>query len=139
MKLIIYNIENSKANRTSERLCRVNRGTGVFTFSGELVKCLGLKTGDRVIVANDQEDKKGWYICKTNSEGGFVVTGKDKALLIRNSFVAGLLLSSVKIEKSASFLVAKEPVEIEGEKYYQLITTKPINVDATKKFKKKAL
>ena len=63
MKLIIYNIENSKANRTSERLCRVNRGTGVFTFSGELVKCLGLKTGDRVIVANDQEDKKGWYIC----------------------------------------------------------------------------
>ena len=137
MKLIIYNIENSKANRPGERLCRVNRGTGVFTFSGELVKCMELKTGDRVIVANDQEDKKGWYICKTNNEGGFVVTGKDKALLIRNSFVAGLLLGSIKVEKSASFLVAKEPVVIEGEKYYQLITTKPINVDATKKFKKK--
>jgi hypothetical protein len=137
MKLIIYNIENSKANRTCERLCRVNRGTGVFTFSGELVKCLGLKTGDRVIVANDQEDKKGWYICKTDNEAGFVVTGKDKALLIRNSFVAGLLLSSIKIEKSASFLVAKEPIVIDGEKYYQLITTKPINIDATKKFKKK--
>ena len=115
----------------------VNRKTGVITFSGEMVKCLELKTGDRIIVANDQEDKKGWYICKTNSEAGFVVTGKDKALLIRNSFVAGLLLSSVKIEKSASFLVAKEPVEIEGEKYYQLITTKPINVDASKVFKKK--
>lgn len=137
MKLIIYNIENSKADRSGERLCRVNRKTGVITFSGEMVKCLELKTGDRIIVANDQEDKKGWYICKTNSEAGFVVTGKDKALLIRNSFVAGLLLSSVKIEKSASFLVAKEPVEIEGEKYYQLITTKPINVDASKVFKKK--
>lgn len=137
MKLIIYNIENSKANRPGERLCRVNRGTGVFTFSGELVKCMELKTGDRVIVANDQEDKKGWYICKTNSEDGFVVTGKDKALLIRNSFVAGLLLGSIKVEKSASFLVAKEPVVIEGEKYYQLITTKPINIDATKIKKKR--
>lgn len=137
MKLIIYNIENSKADRSGERLCRVNRKTGVFTFSSELVKCLGLKTGDRVIVANDQEDKKGWYICKTNSEAGFVITGKDKALLIRNSFVAGLLLGSVKIEKSASFLVAKEPVVIDGETYYQLITTNPINVDASKIFKKK--
>lgn len=137
MKLIIYNIENSKADRSGERLCRVNRKTGVFTFSCELVKCLELKTGDRVIVANDQEDKKGWYICKTNSEAGFVITGKDKALLIRNSFVAGLLLGSVKIEKSASFLVSKEPVVIDGEKYYQLITTKPINVDTSKIFKKK--
>lgn len=137
MKLIIYNIENSNANRTDERLCRVNRGTGVFSFSGELVKCLGLKNGDRIIVANDQEDKKGWYIRKTDSKSGFVITGKDKALLIRNSFVAGLLLSSIKIEKSASFLVAKEPVVIDGEKYYQLITTKPINIDITKKIRKK--
>lgn len=137
MKLIIYNIENSKISRPGERICRVNRGTGVFTFSGELAKCMELKTGDRVIVANDQEDKKGWYICKTNSEGGFVVTGKDKALLIRNSLVAGLLLGSIKVEKSAGFLVAKEPVVIEGEKYYQLITTKPINVDATKIKKKR--
>lgn len=137
MKLIIYNIENSKADRIGERLCRVNRKTGVISFSGELVKCLDLKAGDRIIVAADQEDKKGWYISKTDSETGFIVTGKDKTLLIRNSFVAGLLLSSMKIEKSASFLVAKEPVEIEGEKYYQLITTKPINVDTTKNFKKK--
>lgn len=137
MKLIIYNIENSKADRNGERLCRVNRKTGVISFSGELVKCLDLKAGDRIIVAADQEDKKGWYISKTENEAGFIVTGKDKTLLIRNSFVAGLLLSSMKIEKSASFLVAKEPVEIEGEKYYQLITTKPINVDTTKNFKKK--
>lgn len=78
MKLVIYNIENSKANRTSERLCRVNRGTGVFTFSGELVKCLELKTGDRVIVANDQEDKKGWYICKTDSEAASSLPVKTK-------------------------------------------------------------
>lgn len=137
MKLIIYNIENSKADRTGERLCRVNRKAGVITFSGEMVKCLDLKAGDRVIVAADQEDKKGWYISKTENEAGFIVTGKDKTLLFHNSFVAGLLLSSMKIEKSASFLVAKEPVEIEGEKYYQLITTKPINVDTTKNFKKK--
>lgn len=137
MKLIIYNIENSKADRNGERLCRVNRKTGVISFSGELVKCLDLKAGDRIIVAADQEDKKGWYISKTENEAGFIVTGKDKTLLIRNSFVAGLLLSSMKIEKSASFLVAKESVEIEGEKYYQLITTKPINVDTTKNFKKK--
>lgn len=137
MKLIIYNIENSKADRSGERLCRVNRKTGVITFSGEMVKCLKLKAGDLIIVANDQEDKKGWYICKTESEGGFIVTGKDKTLLIRNSYVAGLLLGSIKIERSASFLVAKEPVEIDGEKYYQLITTKPINVDATKNSRKK--
>lgn len=137
MKLIIYNIENSKATRSGERLCRVNRQTGVFTFSGEMAKCLELKAGDHIIVANDQEDKKGWYICKTNNEGGFIVTGKEKMLLIRNSFVAGLLLNSLKIEKSASFLVAKEPIEIEGDKYYQLLTTKPINVDASKVFKKK--
>lgn len=137
MKLIIYNIENSKTDRSGERLCRVNRKTGVITFSSEMVKCLELKAGDRILVANDQEDKKGWYICKTDNEAGFIVTGKDKTLLIRNTFVAGLLLSSVKIEKSASFLVAKEPVQNEGENYYQLMTTKPINIDASKISKKK--
>lgn len=137
MKLIIYNIENSKTDRSGERLCRVNRKTGVITFSSEMVKCLELKAGDRILVANDQEDKKGWYICKTANEAGFIVTGKDKTLLIRNTFVAGLLLNSVKIEKSASFLVAKEPVQNEGENYYQLMTTKPINVDASKISKKK--
>lgn len=137
MKLIIYNVENSKTDRSGERLCRVNRKTGVITFSSEMVKCLELKAGDRILVANDQEDKKGWYICKTDNEAGFIVTGKDKTLLIRNTFVAGLLLNSVKIEKSASFLVAKEPVQNEGENYYQLMTTKPINVDASKISKKK--
>ena len=137
MKLIIYNIENSKADRTGERLCRVNRKTGVISFSGEMVKCLELKAGDRVQLANDEENKKNWFICKTDSEAGFPITGKDKTLLIRNSFVAGLLLSSVKIEKSASFLIANDAEEIDGVKYYQLITTKPINVDATKNFKKK--
>lgn len=137
MKLIIYNVENSKTDRSGERLCRVNRKTGVITFSSEMVKCLELKAGDRILVANDQEDKKGWYICKTDNEAGFIVTGKDKTLLIRNTFVAGLLLSSVKIEKSASFLVAKEPVQNEGENYYQLMTTKPINIDASKISKKK--
>lgn len=137
MKLIIYNIENSKVDRSGERLCRVNRKTGVISFSGELVKCLELKAGDRVQLANDEENKKNWFICKTDSEAGFIVTGKDKTLLIRNSFVAGLLLNSLKIEKSASFLVAKEPEKVEGSEYYQLVTTKPINVDTSKVFKKK--
>lgn len=137
MKLIIYNIENSKVDRSGERLCRVNRKTGVISFSGELAKCLELKAGDRVQLANDEENKKNWFICKTDSEAGFIVTGKDKTLLIRNSFVAGLLLNSLKIEKSASFLVAKEPEKVEGSEYYQLVTTKPINVDTSKVFKKK--
>lgn len=132
MKLVIYNIENSKVDRNGERTCRVNGKTGVISFSRGTAKALGLKAGDHVQLANDEENPKVWFISKTDNEAGFVVTGKSLYFLIRNSFVANILLASLKVEKSASFLVAKEPLTIDGADFYQLITSKPINVDVSK-------
>lgn len=136
MKLIIYNIENARSGNNGERTFRINKETGLITLSREAARQYNLKEGDRIMFANDEENKKSWFFCKTTDEAGFLLKNNKGVFQFRNTFVADMLLSSLKIGKSAVFFIEKEPENMGGTDYYQLITSKPMEVDKVRVFKK---
>lgn len=140
MKLFIWNKENSYSpSRSAElRTIRVNRH-GYIYLSGALAAEMDLQHGGRLNMAHDEENPKDWYLCKTQDETGFLLRGdrhkelpKTKRHVIggvefSNVCLATKMLSFAKTECfSVRFLVAKEPVEGEGVKYYKILTSNPI-------------
>lgn len=136
MKLIIYSKENARSGKIGERTCRVNKETGLITLSREAVKQYELREGDRILLANDEENKKDWFFCKTTDETGFALKDNKGTFQFRNAFLAELLLNSLKIAKSAVFFIEKEPEVVDGTDFYPLMTSKPMEVDKARVFKK---
>lgn len=127
MKLTIYNKENCVATLERECTLRVTkRGECMFTASA--LRLIGLHAGDKINIANE-EGTKNWYIVKVDDESGFDIRRlSSTAYGFRNKVFSDLMLKSLKLEDSVSFLICKQPVTIEGFYYFQLITTRPIIV-----------
>jgi hypothetical protein len=100
------------------------RTDGVFSFSVALTELMGLKADDKVLIAQDEEKPLDWYILK--HEEGFILRhpGKEKkGVSFSNKRLRKIILEAVLFEdKTCSFLVAKEPTEIDGVKYWAIIT-----------------
>ena len=119
MKLIIWNKANScsPATYAQRRTIRVNR---------------------HGYLANDEQNPKDWYLCRTQHEEGFRLRGdrpgKNAAtkrltggVEFSNVCLASKLLALAKAECfSVRYLVAKEPVVVDGVKYYKILTANPI-------------
>lgn len=140
MKLFIWNKENSYSPTmyAERRTIRVNRH-GYIYLSGALAAEMDLRHGSRLNMAHDEENPKDWYLCRTQDEAGFLLRGdrhkeppKTKRHAVSgvefsNVCLATKLLALVKTECfSVRFLVAKEPVEVDGVKYYKILTANPI-------------
>lgn len=136
MKLIIYNKENARSGNLGEITCRVNKETGIITLSRAAVKQYQLHEGDRILMANDEENRKNWFFCKTTDETGFVLKDNKGIFQFSNTFIAELILNNLKIAKSATFFIEKEPETVEGNVFYKLMTSKPMDVDKVRVLKK---
>ena len=131
MKLIIWNKANScsPATYAQRRTIRVNRH-GYIYLSGALTAEMELRDGCRLNLANDEQNPKDWYLCRTQHEEGFRLRGdrpgKNAAtkrltggVEFSNVCLASKLLALAKAECfSVRYLVAKEPVVVDGVKYY---------------------
>lgn len=131
MKLFIYNKENalSTSARNGERTIRLNRRNGVIYISRSLSDELQLQENDKLLFANDEENKKDWYLCKTSDDSGFTIKNDKAGVRFTNKFLSAKILDSVKIEANATFLVAKDPTEVDGTKYYKIIASSPVMVN----------
>ena len=132
MKLIIWNKANScsPATYAQRRTIRVNRH-GYIYLSGALTAEMELRDGCRLNLANDEQNPKDWYLCRTQHEEGFRLRGdrpgKNAAtkrltggVEFSNVCLASKLLALAKAECfSVRYLVAKEPVVVDGVKYYR--------------------
>lgn len=76
MKLIIWNKANScsPATYAQRRTIRVNRH-GYIYLSGALTAEMELRDGCRLNLANDEQNPKDWYLCRTQHEEGFRLRG----------------------------------------------------------------
>lgn len=128
MKLLIYNKGNSLSTtaRVGERSIGLSRSNGMIYLSKVLATEIGLSDDDKIILANDEEDKKGWYLCKTNDELGFSFKNDKGGFRIINKFLVNKILNSLKIDTSATFLVGKDPLEVDDLRFYRIITSSPI-------------
>lgn len=127
MKLFIYNKENSvsSVSRSGERTIRVNRSNGVVYISKALSEALGLKENEKLLFANDEENPKDWYLCKTNDINGFSLKIDKSGVRFMNKYLSTKILDSAKVEDSATFFVSKEPLSNNEVLFYKIIT-KPI-------------
>lgn len=116
--------------KAQERLVTVNRKGGYFSFNGKCMRDLGLSNETKILVAKDEDSRNDWYIAfgkelpesmKLRAQGkptyGYRAQYK---LAVRE------ILDSVKAEKSATFLLAAKPIEIDGIKWYRIMTSTPI-------------
>lgn len=94
MKLVIYNKQNSQpvGQRNGERTLRFNRENGMIYISKSFAAELGIKDIDKVQFANDEENTKDWFICKTDSEQGFSIKYDKGGIRFMNKFLSNNLI-----------------------------------------------
>ena len=62
----------------------------------------------------------------SDDENGFTIWNDPRCARFSNSFIAGMILDAAKVEKSAGFMVAREPVTVDGRLCYRIILDNPI-------------
>ena len=138
MKLSIFNKERNGSGRVTSnvRSVNVNRKNGGFVFSLALSESIGMKKGEYVMFAKDEDSKSDWYMCVTQSDLGYAIFQKSggkaeirtRSLYATSKFAAQGILDDVKAKRAASFLVAMKPVEMDGLKWYRIITDRPLRI-----------
>ena len=108
---------------------------GRIRLSRALVSGLSLKTGQRVILANDRDSKKDWYITFSGDEGeGYKLNSLSKqvsTILVAeyNTDVVRTLLTAIKADISATLLIAmNHPIQNNGKNWYRILTSNPKRV-----------
>lgn len=119
------------------RALSVNRRNARLTLSTSLIEEANVKAGMSLFVARNTDAKCEWYIRFDNSDNGLLIrhhkggtrsAGKNY-LGVTTRGLSAMMLDSCKAERGMSLLVAKTPTKINGQDWYQLITSKPIRVN----------
>ena len=108
---------------------------GRIRLSSGLVAGLRLQSGNRVILANDRENRKDWYITFSGDEGeGYKLNNLSKQVSTTlvaeyNTDVVRTLLTAIKADISATLLIAmNHPVQNNGKNWYRILTSNPKRV-----------
>jgi hypothetical protein len=84
-----------------------------------LAKLLGLLAGDKITIAQDEDEKENWYVFKDPQSGFEIRPGYEGrgCLLNHSSLVEKVISSSSKdVTISHTFLIAGKATEIKGDK-----------------------
>lgn len=127
MKLTVYDKSNSHPALTykGKRIITVCRDGSMY-LSRILSRELSLHAGNRLCIARDEDRPKDWYMFVSDDENGFTIWNDPRCARFSNSFIAGMILDAAKVEKSAGFMVAREPVKVDGRLCYRIILDNPI-------------
>ena len=127
MKLTVYDKSNSHPALTykGKRIITVCRDGSMY-LSRILSRELSLHAGNRLCIARDEDRPKDWYMFVSDDENGFTIWNDPRCARFSNSFIAGMILDAAKVEKSAGFMVAKKPVNVDGRLCYRIILDNPI-------------
>jgi|GEM_PF-919506 hypothetical protein len=126
MKLKLFTPETCGHSYTGKCTLNVNYGSGVFTFSKTAVQQLKLKPGMYCIILQDEASPKDWYL-KLDKKQGFQLRtankGESIALLFNNSYTAREIAKSIGITGNATYLIAAEPLVVDKEQLWPIITS----------------
>ena len=136
MKLKVYTAEDRSSHfSVGLRSISIRRKARQVTLSRRFVKDEAIDSDDSMfaILSFDEDSKADWYIAIGNYPNGFKVNSREdqnkkgKTHYFSIGQVAGQILDTCKIKESAAFLVAENPIEADGVKWYKIITAKPVN------------
>lgn len=152
MRMLVYNRENCmpSVTLTGQKSIRMDR-LGNISVTGALVPILGLHEGSMVALVGDEDDPGLWYICLVEDRPGFPVRLKKRkrynskgmpeeycyGAVFNCSYLCHKILDNVGADKSATFMLATTPVEMDGLKLYKILTSNPITRPDRKYVRKK--
>lgn len=128
MNLKRYNSTNVKTIRFGKPTIRFNK-QGQISFSSAIITAMGLKSGDKIELIQDEEKPKDWYVVKCKNDIGFPLREykSSNALLTNSSGLVKTFMKSLEPQisnttKSIGCLVAIIPTIVEKEKLFAIIT-----------------
>ena len=127
MKFKIYNAENSKsATVGGNSTIRVQRNSGLISFSKKASENIGITQGDRIVVVQDEENPENFYIHKTADPKGFLIRFKTADL--GASFNCSTLVNLILLNKKFNYVsyTIGAAHEIDGMVYHLIVTSKPM-------------
>lgn len=139
MKLEIFDhAQRRGGSRVQYRAVSINRRNARVTFTQQAIEELSLTTDYAITFAKDSDSKCDWYITiKKNDPTGIPIrshhgSGNAKGYTSLGITCRGLtaaILDNLKAKSGATVLIAQKPTVIDGQEWYQLITSKPIRLN----------
>jgi len=128
MKLNIYNTQNCQhLPRNGNPTIRFRR-EGSISITRKAAYLLSLKSLDYISFAQDNDKPADWYLIKSGKEG-FLIRGtkQHRGLVCNCAAITGKIFKcfndKVHInQKSIGFRISGEPVKIDGQECYAIIT-----------------
>lgn len=93
--------------------------SGVIQFSPSASELMGIKSGDKITLAQDEEDAHNWYFFKDSQHGFELRAGyKDAGCMFNHRGLVHELLGAFGKPEDVThkFLIAGEPTVMKGDK-----------------------
>jgi hypothetical protein len=118
----LVKIQNNGYSRRDAKVRIAKKGT--ICFSECFAKKVKIDNHTRVSFFQDAEQPKNWYVFFDDNEGEALrYTNGQKTLMMNIKKIVDRIYSSVGIfENSVSFRMATSPTEVDGKKYYAILT-----------------
>lgn len=117
---------------STERILCINRGAYRFFFNARLTRELGLRGGERILIAKDEDSRADWYLSITDNQGARLRitrrdgSGEPASAVFYNKAAANEILNAVKAINSVSLFVAAKPTRMpDGSEWYRIMTAVP--------------
>ena len=126
MKLKVYNTNNLPKQERGAPYIHANSKTGLMRITTQAAERMGLKSGDKLAFAQDEDEPTDWYAFKS-PEGFEVREGSEKkpgyGLLFNNTSIVRLIFESVAYEgTSGRMMIGAEPVKSGKVDHWPVIT-----------------
>ena len=124
-----FNKNNCFAQRHFEPAISLNLKSGTISFNKGLVELMSLQLGTKIVVLQNEETPKDWFLLITKRDAGFVIRGQVNAkyttLFFRSRYLVHKMIESIKPDKTGTILclVAKHPIDNGGEHLWPIITS----------------
>lgn len=137
MKLKVFTTADSRSNSHPQgvRCITVRRKQHSVSFSAILSREIEVKEGDTAYLAMDEESKNDWYFAIGQFPDGYRLCLRKPKVETQSSLrhfccgnVATKFLEANKAKDICACLVSEQPQEIDGVKWYKIITSKPLRV-----------
>lgn len=135
MRLNIFDNPEKKTLPMRYRTIALHRASGRFTLSVKAVEEMGIKSGDTIALAKDEDSREDWYITfetegLENNRVTVRPTGnksrkQSNTAEFRNKAAAREILDALGIPTAATFIIATRGIEQDGRTWFRIITTKP--------------
>lgn len=129
MALKIFNKPTHRQNAVQSviSLIHFNGNFGVVNFNRYACTSLGMKAGDRILFAQDDETKHWYFSFGSDLTNGYKLTQMYKryfALRCSCKEVCDKMVRQTR-EDSVTYVIAKKAKVIDGQRWYRILTQTP--------------